>query len=81
MFSSSLFDQTRCYAWKELSQVALGRGALHQWLEHRTDNREVLGSNPTGAASFVYPLCECLSDETLHGIGLFNLSGKVTCHT
>ena len=48
-----------------------------QWLERRTGDREVLGSNPGRAASEVLalpftPLCKCLSEETPLAVGPFH---------
>ena len=50
-----------------------------QWLERRTGDRGVLGSNPGRATSklcrfhFVTLLCQCLSEETLKAICPFYL--------
>ena len=46
-------------------------------LERATDNRVVAVSNPTAAVwklgKFLYPLCQCLSEETLKAFGSFYL--------
>ena len=44
-------------------------GAVDQWLELRTDDRKVLGSNPTGTASNLSFAPHCMSfrsDITSH---------------
>ena len=49
------------------------------WLQRRTGNRVVLGSNPAGGLCFgtlaipFSPLCQCLSDDTLKAVGPFYL--------
>ena len=48
-----------------------------QWLEPRTGDRVVLGSNPESFfGNFAIPftlLCQCLSEETLKAVGPFYL--------
>ena len=42
-------------------------------VERRTDDRAVLGSNPTGASSKLRQFLLCLSEETLTSVGPFYL--------
>ena len=48
---------------------------LAQWL----DDREVERSNPTSVALAIsyFPLCQCLSEETLKAVGPFYLVSKL----
>ena len=52
-------------------------GAVAQWLDRATDDRDVASSNATGATmnmgKFFTPHCVCLSTETSKAVGPFYL--------
>ena len=72
LYNSVVFFTCFCHfstSPHDLRYIIWYRGAVAQWLEHRTGDRGVKGSNPgsrfgTLAIPFT-PLCQCISEETL----------------